>query len=359
MKKILNKISDKASSAKDKVTKPFRKPEPTVPSRITTDTLAEHRERVLAGGRRFKYPLQYARHKLVFNTIIIGVALIIALVVIIWMQLYQFQNSNDITYRITRVVPVPVAVVDGESVRYSDYLMRYRSAIHYKKEKEQVNFDSADGKLQAGHIKRQELNNAISDAYANKLAKERGIMVTDEELQSFLKRQRSTATGEVSEATYNAVIQDYYNWSPDEYEQVMRAKLLHQKVAYDIDEDASKAVKMAEDLIKSGNTSLKEVADKVNKTSAGAATFGNSGNVPKTNQDGGLAAAAAKLSKGGVSAAIKPTGGNGYYIVKLISSDNNNVNYDFIHIPLKIFQTWLDKLESDGKIREYISVPKE
>ena len=39
--------------------------------RITNETIAEHRERILAGGRKFKYPIQYNKHKLIINTMII------------------------------------------------------------------------------------------------------------------------------------------------------------------------------------------------------------------------------------------------------------------------------------------------
>ena len=42
-----------------------------LPTRITNDTVAEHREKVLAGGRKLKYPLQYTKRKLVRNTILI------------------------------------------------------------------------------------------------------------------------------------------------------------------------------------------------------------------------------------------------------------------------------------------------
>ena len=38
-----------------------KKAEPEVPSRITNDTVAKHREQILAGGRRFKYPVQYIK----------------------------------------------------------------------------------------------------------------------------------------------------------------------------------------------------------------------------------------------------------------------------------------------------------
>lgn len=57
MKKLLKRITKRSN------------PEP-LPNRITTETVAQHREQILAGGRRFKYPIQYARHKLVINAIL-------------------------------------------------------------------------------------------------------------------------------------------------------------------------------------------------------------------------------------------------------------------------------------------------
>jgi hypothetical protein len=59
MKKLINKLKreSKASGTSNK---------------MTAETMEEHRRQVLAEGRRFKYPLQYERHRLVFNTIIIA-----------------------------------------------------------------------------------------------------------------------------------------------------------------------------------------------------------------------------------------------------------------------------------------------
>ena len=99
------------------------------PARITNETVAEHREKVLAGGRKFKYPVQYQKHKLVVNSIIIAVVAIVLLTILGWYQLYVAQNNSQLMYRITQIIPVSVASVDGEPVRYSDYLMRSHSVI--------------------------------------------------------------------------------------------------------------------------------------------------------------------------------------------------------------------------------------
>lgn len=344
MKKLLSKIR--------------RKEQPDESARITTETIAEHREKILAGGRRFKYPVQYARHRLVFNAIAIGVAVLVLLVTFIWWQLYLVQNTSDFMYRVTKIVPLPVASVEGQQVAYSDYLMKYRSSVHYLQEKEQVNLSTEDGKRQSDFVKQQAMQDSIADAYAAKLAKEKDITVTDGELETFLRSQRTSTDGEVSEATYEAVILDYYGWSPEEYRHAMEAKLLRQKVAFAVDTTAEKTATSIGNTIKGGNTDLKAIAEATNKENGAQVTFASQGFVPKTNQDGGLAAAASKLTKDQVSTVVRSTTGDGYYFVKLIDSNDTQVNYDYIHIPLTVFAERVNAALNSGQVSKYITIPE-
>jgi hypothetical protein len=96
-----------------------------------------------------------------------------------WWQLYPQQNSSEFIYRITKVLPLPVATIDGQTVLYSDYLMKYRSSIYYLEQKERVNFQTEDGKRQMEHIKQQSIEDALADAYATKLADESNVIVSD------------------------------------------------------------------------------------------------------------------------------------------------------------------------------------
>jgi len=345
MKKLLNKVRRKKSALPES-------------ARITTETIAEHRERILAGGRRFKYPVQYARHKLVFNAIIISVATLVALLVVGYWQLYKAQNTSDFIYRVTRVLPLPVASIDGQSVQYSDYLMKYRSSIHYLETKERVNLDSEDGRRQSDFVKQQAMEDAQADAYAAKLAKQRDVTVTDAELETFLKQQRSSTDGAVSEATYDAVILDYYGWSPQEYQHAMKTKLLRQKVAFAVDTDADAVVKSVGSMISGGTTDLKTVVAEINKSSKVQTVYGTLGFVPKTNQDGGLAATAAKLEKGTISAVIKSTTGEGYYFVKLLDVNDTQVSYEYVHIPLTVLTKQLKEVKDQDKVNVYISIPE-
>lgn len=335
-----------------------RKEKKVVPSRITNETVAEHRERILAGGRRFKYPMQYAKHRLVFNTIIVAVVALVLIVLIGWWQFYIVQNTSSLSYRIARVVPLPVASADGEAVRYSDYLMYYNSSVHYLQQSEQVNLQSEDGKRQVDYVKRKSIDNAVSDAYAVKLARELDISVGDDRVDQVISDARNTANGRISQETYDASALSILGWTPDEYRHATKNKLVRQDVAYAIDETAKKKQAQAGELLHDPNVDLDKLAAQLGGEGDAKVTAGVSGLVPRTNQDGGLSTAAAKLEKGAVSPVVRTTTGDGYYFVKLIEKNDTQVNYAFIRIPLTEFTSRLETLKKDSKIHEYISVPK-
>lgn len=338
------------------VSKILRRDTPAEPSRITNDTVAEHRERILAGGRRFKYPIQYARHKLVFNAIIISIAALAVIITVGYWQLYPAQNNSEFIYRVTKVLPLPVAYVDGEPVPYSDYLMKYLSSVHYLEQKEQVSLKSDDGKRRVEYIKQSAMDDAIADAYARKLASKLKISVSDIELEAFLKTQRQSSDGEVSQQTYDAVVLDYYGWSPEEYRYAMKVKILRQKVTYAVDTNAKGVSETLSAQVKAPGANLQAIAADINKAEAGKVVYGSSGLVPRTNQDGGLALTAATLTKGAVSDAVKSTSGEGYYYVRLLDSNDAQVSYDYIQIPLKTFSEQLKAIIKDNKVSRLISV---
>lgn len=345
MKKLINKVRR-------------RKQPLQPPARITNETVAEHRERILAGGRRFKYPVQYARHKLVFNTVIITISALIILTLVGWWQLYIVQNTNTFFYQVARILPLPVATVDGEQVRYGDYLMYLRSSLHYLRQSEQINLSTKDGQRQADFIKRQSMDNVIADAYAQKLARERGIVIKDSQIDQVIAQDRDTANGRISQEAYDASALTILNWLPNEYRQDAKSKLIRQEVAYAIDTYALKTQQQAAQLL-AQSAELERVAEQLGGDGDGKVTVGTSGLVPLTNRDGGLSTAAAKLQPGQVSPVIKTTTGDGYYFVKLLEKTDTQINYAFLRVPLTELNKRLSAVKKDGKIKEYISISEQ
>ncbi len=335
-----------------------RKEEPKVPSRITNETVAEHREQILAGGRRFKYPHQYARHKLVFNAIIIIFVTLVLMGVIIWWQLYPAQNTSAFFYRVTRILPVPVATVDGAQVRYSDYLMTLGGSLHYLEQTERVNLDSKDGQRQVDFYKRMALDGAVADTYAAKLAKEQGVNVTDEQVDKVIEAGLNTVSGRISQDVYDDSTYSTFGYTASEYRHIIRRSLIRQEVSYKIDDTATATKKEAEALLaakkKPSLTALaKTLNDKGHKVQLGA-----SGLVPKTNFDGGLSQVALKLKKGETSGFVRSTTGDGYYLVQLVDLRDTQLSYNYLRIPLTKFTERLKVLETNGRIVEHISVSK-
>lgn len=344
MKKLIKKIR--------------RKDKEPLPTRITSETIEQHREHILAGGRKFKYPIQYARHKLVFNAILISVTAVIIALVVGWWQLYLAQNTSQFMYHVTKVIPVPIAYIDGQPVLYSDYLMEYLSSIHYLERKEQLNIKTDDGKRQVEYVKQKSMEYVLENAYASKLAGTYNVSVSASELEAYLKAPRQSSAGEISEQTNNAVILDYYGWTPDEFRYMVGKVLLRQKVSYAMDKNALKTADIVKsDLTKTPVAVFKELAASISKSSGTKTVSGLSGWVPKTNQDGGLALEASKLKKSEISSVIKSTSGEGYYIVRLIDSNSSQVNYEYINVPLSSFTNSLKSIEKSGKVTKFISIP--
>lgn len=328
-----------------------------IPTRITNETVAEHRERILAGGRRFKYPMQYARHKLVFTTVIIAIVACALMALVGWWQLYSAQNTSTFFYRLTSVMPVPVAEIDGEPVKYGDYLMYYNSSAHYLTQSEQVNLHSSDGQRQNNHIKRKSMDIAIANAYAAKLARELDITISNERVDKVTDEDRNTSTGRISQETYDASALSILGWTPSEYRQDTRNRLLRQDVSYAIDTEAKQKQEKATQLLQENkDIDFDKLAQQLGGEGDAKVTAALSGMVPHTNQDGGLADAALELKKGQVSSPIRPATGDGYYIVKLLEKTATQVSYAYVRIPLTEFDERLAALYEENKVHEYIEI---
>lgn len=342
MKKLIGKI--------------FKKEKPNPLTRITTDTVSEHKEQVLSNARRFKYPLQYSRHKLVINAIVISIIFLILIILFGWWRLYVVKDTSDFMYRVTSVVPVPVASVDGRHVSYGDYLLSYRSSVHYAKQKENLSEKTDEGKKKIDNYKEQSMQAVIANTYAAKVAKDLSLELSGRELDKFMKQQRQSSDGEISQQTFDASILDFLGLSPSEYRRLISSVLLRYKVSYELDKPALEATNGAIDLIKNGaGEDFAVLAETVSKKFGVSATHGLSGLVTKTNQDGGLAVEAAKLTKGQTSAEpIQSSKGGGYYVLRLVDINDTQVNYEYITVPLTIFESELNKIFNKNKVDKYI-----
>lgn len=209
----------------------------TSPERVTNESMAKHREEVLSGARRFIYPLKASKHRIAIISGMIITLVLIALLTFSWWLLYRRQSTGDFAYRISQIVPFPVAKLDGDFVRYEEYLFELRHNVHYLVTQENVDFSSEEGQSRLAGLKRQAYDNTVNAAVTRRLAKEKGVSVSQQEVDAQLDLIR--ATGGIGDATQTLedTLKDFYNWSLGDLRRVIRAQLLKQKLLPQLDMD--------------------------------------------------------------------------------------------------------------------------
>lgn len=312
------------------------------------------REEVLAAGRKFKYPLQWTKYRVVVNTILISFVVIGIIFVAGWLALYRFNMTDDMLFRITKILPVPVANVDGKNVRFSDYLMFYRSSIlSIERQSGQVDNQSSLETLRSQYM-RAALSEAEEFAYAQKLANEIDITVSSEEVASEFERHRNIGGVERSEEGFLKIIQENFGLDKSEYERMLYLTLIRAKVEIAIDEDANTIADKVESLLAENGGNYAQVAEALGDNIIYEETGGM---VSSQNIDGGRASEAIKLEPGGESGRFVSINGDGYYFVKLIDKTETEVNFVSIKVPFTEFAERFFALSEDGLISEYITIP--
>lgn len=313
----------------------------------------ERREEVLATGRKFKYPLQWTKHRVVVNTVLIAVVVFAIIVTSGWLSLYQFGMTDDMLFRVTRILPVPVANVDSSDVRFSDYLMFYRSSMtSIERQSGQVDNESSIDALRAQY-KRAALTEAEEYTYALKLANNLEITVTDSEVDAEFERHLRIGGTERSEDAFMKIIEENFGLTKSEYRRMLYLALIKAKVEQEIDTAASKIANRVETLIISNNGDYSAVAQELGSSVEYEETGGM---VSSQNIDGGRASVAIQLEPGEESGRFVSMNGDGYYFVKLIAKSETEVNFVSIKVPFTQFNTDFADLREAGKIKEYITI---
>lgn len=324
------------------------------PEKLTEkQKVEERREEVLKTGRKFKYPLQYAKHRMVFLSIIIAILALIGLVGTGYYALYHNNSTSDVLYRLTSIIPVPVANIDGQSVRYSDYLLIYRSTITPVEQQGQLG-SGDDAEAMRAHYQRTALTNAENYSYAIKLANEQGITVSDDEITTSIANHRKVGGLDRSEESFEKIIEDNFGISMDEYRRMIYLSLIKTKVSEKIDTSAqSLASEVSSKLSADPNINLADLANELGDKVLYEETGGL---VDQMNVDGGRAAVAMTLEPGQISKRFVTSSGDGYCFVKLIEKTDSTVNYASIKIPFAALDKKLSSLRKEGKVQEYITL---
>lgn len=343
LKKKLQKRAVKGEASLDEV------------GRITNDTVAQHREQVLSAGKRFKYPLQHSKRKIVTVSILIIVAGTVLFSFFTWWELYKSQATGTFIYRVASLAPFPVARVDGTWVNYGDYLTLLRSSMHYLVTQEGVDFQTTDGQRQLDNLRTRALGQSIQYAYVQKLASQDHITVSDQEVNQEVNQIINQQAYSGSQQLYANVISQYYGLTFSQWEHSLRLQLLENKVYAAIDMNAQQRARSVLSQLLAGG-SFATLAQKYSDDITHKASGGVIGTLQKGKADlpPELESALFSLKQGQYSNIIASQ--QGLFILDAVAVNGDQTEAADIFFQYTAFQNMLNQLQSEHKIDVYIPV---
>ncbi len=294
LKKILKKSPVRSAHAKRVIRSlHLRKAEPEAKlheaienlPRITNETVAEHREQLLRGSRKYIYPLEHNRHRIIVISVWILSAAVVAFFTYTGLALYKLQSSSTFAYYLTLAFPFPVAKAGPSFVSYENYLFELRHYTHYYQTQQGVNFSSDAGKKQLTAFKKQAMQQVVDDAYVKQLASKYHVSVSDQEVNNQVQLVRQQNRLGSSDQEFADVLKQFWGWSVDDFKRELKTQLLAQKVVATLDTGTLARANIVEAQLHRGAN----FAKLAKKYSDDAATSRNGGEyagvIDSTNQD--------------------------------------------------------------------------
>ena len=322
--------------------------------RITNETVAEHREDVLKGARKYKYPLQHSKHRIVTISTTLLIAAVIGFFAYSALALYKFQSTSAFTYRITQVLPFPVARAGGHFVSYENYLFEMRRYEHYYQTQQQVDFSSKSGKDQLATYKPKAMDEVLQAAYVKQLAAKNHVSVSHSEVSDeldALRTQNQSSNQELADVTSK-----FFGWTLDDLKREVTQELLAQKVSAKLDTvTQAKAADVATQLQAGADfgamaTAQSDAADKANAGQYADTTI----SLASTDIPPAVVRELQHMQVGQISGVIQA--GNTLEIVKLLSMNGGKIQAAHVSFNLTPASTYVTQYEKTHSKHVYIGV---
>lgn len=324
--------------------------------RVTNDTVAVHREAILKGARKYIYPLQHSKHKLVVTSLSIFTVVMVGFLLYCGYSLYKAKTYSNFLYKVTKVVPFPIARIGSDFVPYENYLFEINHYVHYYHTQQQLDFNSDAGKQQLAEFKKRALDKVVNDAYIKQVAAGKGISVSENDIDDAIKVVRDQNRLSGNDQELEAILKDYWDWSISDFRRSLRSQLLSQKVLSSLETVAHGKASTAYAQLQNGKDFV-EVAKEVSEDLATKPAGGEFGFlIDKTNRDISPKTVEAlfALQPGQYSAVVDT--GFGLEIMKNLEVKGTQLRAAHIYFPFKDISTYLNDYKAQKKTKSYISV---
>ena len=324
--------------------------------RITNETVAEHREEVLSSARKYIYPLQHSKHKIVLITTSLLIAVIVGFFTFTMVSLYRVKSYSSFLYGVTKVIPFPVAKAGNSYVAYENYLFELKHYIHYYQNQQKLDFSTDSGKQQLAEFKKRALTKVVDDAYIKQLAAEKKVSVSDKEVDNEIQIVRSQNRLGGSTKVFEDVLKEYYGWTINDFRRSLKQQLLAQKLLPVLDPETVTRANQAKAELNAG-ADFAAVAKKYSDDAASKDTGGEFGfPIDQSNRDidAQVTNELYKLKPGQVSGVINS--GYALEIVKNIEPQGDKIRGAHIVFNFKNINMYLNDLKDQKKATLYIKL---
>ncbi len=322
--------------------------------KITDETISKHREDVLSSARKYIYPLQHSRKRIVWMSTAIITVCLLGFFIYTALALYKFQQTNSFIYGVTQVIPLPVAKVGNDWISYESYLFELRRYMHYYETQQQVNFSTKTGQAQLSRYKQQAMSEVITDAYTQELAAQAKVSVSDQQVnQEVAVVQNENRLGS-SQQELDDVLHNFWGWNEADFKRELKQQMLQQAVAAKLDVSAYRAAQSALMKLKHGMNFAKLASlvsdDTSTKNNGGEFSGLITENDPNISPI--LTATIFRLKPGQISGIINT--GFTLEIVKLISMNHGKAQAAHISFNLQPISKYIAPLEKTQKPHYFI-----
>lgn len=323
--------------------------------RITNETVAEHREQVLKKARKHIIPLAHSKHQVVILTTTLFIVSVVVFLTYVTLALYKFHQSSTFLYRVTQVIPLPVARTGGDFVAYENYLFELRHYKHYYETQQKLNFNDESGKQQLAAFEGQARQKVVDDAIVRRLAKENGVSVSEKEVSEQIDLVRSQNRLGENDQVFEDVLKDYWGWTVNDFKRSLKQQMLAAKLVAKLDTETQGRANAALAELQ-GGADFAAVAKDYSDDAATKDAGGEYGfQITRTNRDltAQTVSALFTLQPGQFSEIINT--GYTLEIVKNIETQGDRIRGAHIVFRFKDINTYIDPVKESQKTTLYIN----
>ncbi|PIS43036.1 MAG: hypothetical protein COT24_00280 [Candidatus Kerfeldbacteria bacterium CG08_land_8_20_14_0_20_40_16] len=291
------------------------------------------------------------KKKVITWIIILVLIVIIGALTTIGVGLYRYDWNDKYTNAIIKVIPYPVALVNWQIVKYSDFRADLDTLRFFYQKQQELYPNDAPTQTET-ELKDTVLNRLIEDELVIQLAKQKNVTATQEEIdQEFQLIIQQAGSQETLEQT----LQELYQWNVDQFKSkvlypfILRRNL-EKEINSEADIDAQTKAKAQEvlDKVKAGEQSFEDLAQQYSEDSSTSSNGGDLGYFGRGEMVSEFEEAAFALNNGEVSDLIKTD--YGYHIIKVeekvIQKDEAGNDKEVVHtrhilIRYPAFDEWL------------------